>query len=91
MAKTTEDKIGEINKVLADNYSLQGARQIGTLFPDYYLKKLIELETMLKDLYGVHGKAMSITLAVSYLIDEIANSPEFEEKVEADKAESDGK
>jgi hypothetical protein len=90
MVETTKDKIGEIGKVLTENFSLIEARQIDTLFPQFYLKKLIELETLLKDLYGIHGKAIAIGLAASYLIEEITNSPEFEEKVEADKAEKDG-
>jgi hypothetical protein len=90
MAKTTKDKIGEIGKVLTDNFSLIEARQIDTLFPQFYLKKMIELETLLKDLYGIHGKAVALTLAVSYMIEEISNSKEFEEKGEADKAEKDG-
>lgn len=91
MSKVAKDKIRELDEVLTNNFDLQGSRQQHILFPQYYEKKILELETLLSDVYGIHGKAKAITLAVSYLINEIVSSKEFEEKVVADNAEKDGK
>lgn len=91
MAKTTEEKIGELDKVLTDNFNLVGSRQHYIVFPQEYEKIILQLETLLGDLFSVHGKAKTLTLAASFLISEITDSKEYAEHGEADKAEKDGK
>lgn len=91
MAKSLKEKVGELNKDLSDKFNLVGSRQHYIVFPQEYEKIILQLETLLGDLFSVHGKAKALTLAASFLISEITNSKEFEEEVEADKAEKDGK
>ncbi|HLM83715.1 MAG TPA: hypothetical protein VK254_00695 [Candidatus Bathyarchaeia archaeon] len=91
MSKAAKDKIKELDEVLTGNFDLRGSRQMHVLFPQYYEKKILELETLLSDVYGIHGKAKAIALAAGYLINEIVSSKEFEEKAEADKKENNGK